>query len=61
MAEKIGKENWVAMFAEIGLTDEQMTAWHRLFEKRHPEHHQDFLAWLGIPVAEIAEIRRNSR
>lgn len=61
MGEKLGKEKWVAMFRETGLTDEQMMAWHRLFEKRHPEHHQGFLAWLGIATDEIAQIRQNSR
>ncbi len=61
MQNKLGKEKWVAMFREIGLSEENMMAWHKLFEKRHPENHQDFLTWLGIPENEISQIRTNSR
>jgi hypothetical protein len=49
MQRKIGKENWVAMFREVGLSDYARMKWHRLFETRHPEGHEDFLNWLGIP------------
>jgi hypothetical protein len=61
MEKKLGKEKWIAMFKEIGLTDEQMVAWHRIFEKRHPDSHQGFLMWLGIPENDIDKIRANSR
>lgn len=57
--QRLGKEKWVAMFREIGLNEEKMSAWHRLFEKRHPESHQDFLEWLGIADDEIEKIRTN--
>jgi hypothetical protein len=49
------------MFREVGLTDEAMKKWHKLFETRHPEGHKDFLTWLGISSDEINTIRANSR
>lgn len=52
-----GKDQWVALFREIGLTDAQMQRWHAEFERRHPSEHESFLAWLGIGAAEIAKIR----
>jgi hypothetical protein len=57
MQNKVSKKAWVAMFQEIGLTDETMMKWHRVFETHHPEGHVDFLAWLGISPDEIKEIR----
>ena len=36
MQNKINKEAWVAMFREIGLSEDAMVKWHRLFETRHP-------------------------
>lgn len=57
MQRNVSKEDWVAMFRDIGLTDDAMTKWHRLFEERHPEAHEGFLRWLGIPADEIAKIR----
>ncbi|WP_319408030.1 hypothetical protein [uncultured Desulfosarcina sp.] len=61
MQSKLNKDEWVAMFREIGLTEKTMMKWHRLFESRHPESHADFLAWLGISPDEIASIRANFR
>ncbi len=61
MAEKMNIEAWVALFREIGFDEEKMQLWHRLFERHHPERHQDFLKWLGCSNAEIARIRDNSR
>ena len=61
MQSNINKEDWIAMFREVGLSDEAMKKWHRLFETRHPEGHNDFLVWLGIPSDEINKIRANSR
>ncbi len=53
----IGKNEWVDMFREIGLNEETMLDWHRVFESRHPDAHEQFLQWLGIPADEIADIR----
>ena len=54
-------EEWVEMFREIGLSDEAMQQWHRLFEARRPEGHERFLQWLGLSAPEIERIRKNSR
>jgi len=61
MQSKVNKEDWVAMFKEAGISEDSMTNWHRLFETRHPEGHEDFLMWLGISSDEIARIRANCR
>jgi hypothetical protein len=61
MQGKLSKDEWVAMFREIGLTDEDMMKWHCVFEKRHPDGHENFLAWLGISSDEIADIRGRSK
>ena len=61
MQGKMNKEDWVAMFREAGMSDDAMMKWHRLFEARHPEAHEDFLACLGIPADEITLIRSNAR
>ena len=53
----MNKENWVALFREIGLDDETMIKWHQLFEARYPQGHQSFLEWLSIPQEEIGRIR----
>lgn len=59
MQSKVSKEDWVAMFREIGISDNAMMKWHCLFETRHPQGHEDFLVWLGISSDEIAKIRAN--
>ena len=61
MKTNVTKEQWVALFQELGLTEAQMKQWHRLFEARHPDGHQGFLEWLAIPEAEIRQIRAWSR
>ncbi|QSH41027.1 hypothetical protein P0136_10175 [Lentisphaerota bacterium ZTH] len=52
------KENWVAMFKEIGLTEDQMNNWHCIFEKQYPDDHKEFLKWLGIDDNEITKIKQ---
>jgi hypothetical protein len=61
MKKHITKDEWVAMYEEMGLDGEKRMQWHRLFEARHPEAHQGFMEWLGIPAKEIAEIRAECR
>lgn len=61
MQNTVSKEDWVAMFREIGLTDEVMMKWHQVFETRHPKGHANFLAWLGISPDEIEAIKAQSR
>ena len=59
MPINVSKEEWVDMFREIGLTEDTMMKWHRIFETRHPESHEQFLAWLSISPDEIARIRKD--
>jgi len=61
MEGPVNKDEWTSMFQEVGWTDADMMKWHRVFEKRHPESHKAFLAWLGISPDEIATIRSRSR
>jgi hypothetical protein len=56
----VSVDQWVDMFRAIGLKDEDMHAWHREFERRHPDGHQGFLEWLGLAPDRIAEIRKSS-
>jgi len=61
MKKHVTKEEWVAMYRDIGLDSRKMKKWHKIFESRHPDGHQSFLEWLGIPQKEIDEIRAWSR
>ena len=61
MKKQMTKEQWVELFRAIGLTEDDMKKWHRLFEDRYPEGHQSFLEWLGISVDEIRQIREAHR
>ena len=61
MQGSVNKGEWVAMFRQIGLTDDDMDRWHREFERRHPDGHAGFLTWLGLSSDEIADIRARYR
>ena len=61
MNKHVTKEEWVAMYEEMGWDGPKRMQWHKLFEARHPDGHQSFMEWLGIPVKEIAEIRAKCR
>ena len=61
MAQKFGKNQWVELFRETGLSEEMMEKWHRLFEADYPEAHQSFLEWLQLSDAEVAAIRQRFR
>jgi hypothetical protein len=61
MKKHVSKEEWVGMYRDIGLDHSKMEQWHKLFEARHPDGHQGFLEWLGIPPKEIDQIRAQSR
>lgn len=56
-SRSLSKEAWTKMFRAIGLTDDDMRAWHTSFEASMPEAHQDFLESLGLESAEIRRIR----
>jgi len=57
----IDKSRWVAILRAAGLDEAAMHRWHTEFERMAPQAHQDFLESLGLPTAEIAQIRRRSR
>ena len=59
--KKITKDQFVSLLNDAGVTDPQKKQLHALFEKRHPEAHQNFLEYLGVSAAEIREIREQSR
>lgn len=57
----MNKDLWVELFKEAGVTEPMMHKWHALYEAKHPQSHQDFLEWLGLPETEIAGIRQQAR
>jgi hypothetical protein len=59
--KKISKDQFVAILNEIGVSDSQKERLHALFEQRHPDAHQSFLEFLGLPDQAIKEIREHSR
>ena len=61
MKKHVNVNEWVAMFQEIGLDQAKRKQWHKLFETRHPDGHQSFLEWLGLPPKEIDRIRAASK
>jgi hypothetical protein len=61
MKKHVSKEEWVAMYEEMGWDGPKRMQWHQLFESRHPDGHRAFLEWLGIPPKEIDEIRAECR
>jgi len=59
--KNITKDQFVALLNEIGVSDSQKQRLHALFEQRHPDAHQSFLEFLGLPSSAIREIRGSSR
>lgn len=57
----ITKDQFAALLDDAGITDEQKRGFHAFFEARHPEAHEAFLKWLGIPADTIRSIRERSR
>ena len=55
------KDKWVSIMKSAGFSEDDMHRWHREFEKAAPEDHNEFLAYLHIPAAEIKTIREWSR
>lgn len=52
---------WVEMLEAAGMDEKARKRWHAEFERRAPEAHDEFLRLLGIPLEEVAKIRRWSR
>lgn len=61
MNNDITKEQFVAVLDAAGINATLRDNLHREFERRQPAAHETFLAWLGIPAAEAARIREQSR
>lgn len=57
----ITKDQFVSILDDAGITEAQKHQLHRLFEVRHPQGHEGFLQWLGVPPDEIRAIREKSR
>ena len=57
----IDKASWTALLHEVGLDEAAMLQWHRAFEQKMPEAHQDFLESLGLDAAEVTRIRQSSQ
>lgn len=54
-------EQWVEVFRATGLDEAMMQRWHQEFERLHPDQHERFLHWLGLPGEAIARIRLAAR
>lgn len=61
MSSTVSKDQWIAMFREVGMDDAKMRLWHHIFEMRHPDGHTSFLNWLGLMEEEIEGIKAKSR
>lgn len=59
MKNKVTIEEWVKRFRAVGLDEEAMLKWHKLFEGENPAGHLSFLEWLGLPSEKITEIRQS--
>ena len=59
--KNVTKDQFVALLNEAGVTDDQKARLHAAFEKRYPEAHESFLAWLGLPADAVRDIRARSR
>jgi len=57
----ITKDQFVAVLNAAGITDAQKHRLHAVFEARHPQAHEAFLQWLGIPSVEIQAVRESAR
>ncbi len=58
--QTLSKETWVELLASIGLDEEGQMNWHRLFEQKMPDAHEQFLRSLHLDTAEIIRIRTAS-
>ncbi len=56
--QMVTKERWVEIMRAAGLSEQDMTNWHRKFETMEPDEHQKFLESLGINAREIDRIRK---
>lgn len=57
----MSKERWTEIMRAAGMSDEDMHNWHRQFESREPEAHQEFLLSLNLSPGEVSRIRNWSK
>lgn len=57
----ITKDQFVSILDDVGITETQKHKLHGLFEARHPQAHEAFLKWFGLPPDAIRGIREKSR
>ena len=55
------RSRWSSIMRAAGMSNEDMRNWHREFESREPEAHQEFLESLNIESEEVTRIREWSR
>jgi DNA-binding transcriptional MerR regulator len=55
------REKWIQLLLASGFTDQDLSRWHRDFERTDPSYHHRFLEFLGIPAKEISAIRKHCR
>ena len=60
MNKKTTIREWKQRLQSIGVSEEKMCLWHRLFEQEDPTGHQSFLEWLEIPAETIQKIRQEA-
>lgn len=53
----VDKAMWVSLLRAAGMDEAAMLRWHREFERRAPQAHEEFLVSIGIGPEERARIR----
>lgn len=61
MKDQLTKDQFVAVLEAADIDAARRIRLHQEFERQQPAAHEKFLAWLGLPPAEIARIREHSR
>jgi MerR family transcriptional regulator, thiopeptide resistance regulator len=57
----MNKTTWTSLLEAAGFSEADRSSWHAEFERQSPDKHQQFLEFLCIPDAEIAQIRARAR
>ena len=59
--KRVTVAEWTELFRDIGLSDDDMQNWHKKFEEKYPDGHQNFLEWLGLDKSGVERIRNSNR
>lgn len=57
----MNKRAWQSLLTAAGFSEDDRHRWHAEFERQSPEKHQEFLEFLCVPEAQVAEIRGRAR